>query len=184
MSETAVAPAPTGVQAHEPPKEKQPTFGEKFNKEFSKLRAIETGQPPPAEPKPETPSAPEPVADSKPAEVPAPPTEAKPPASPLDAVLAEPKAEPKAEPDTDVLQGFDEAKPDWKRARETMKTQSARIKELEEASKKPVSIDTSEVDAVRKERDQLREKITEQETKLKAINAEYSDEYQNLLKDR
>jgi hypothetical protein len=108
------------------------------------------------------------------------------PKSPLDVVTADKKPEVKVE-EPDVLEGFDEKNPDWKRAREVMKTQSREKRELEktiaELKKTPKS-DPEEVARLAKERDDLKQSLAEREEMISAIDVRLSAEYQSTLKSR
>jgi formate dehydrogenase maturation protein FdhE len=105
------------------------------------------------------------------------------PTSPLQAVTRESK--PKEDYDVKrELEELDKVKnptPDhWARARKARSFLAEEVETLKAAPKvEPVSLDP-----IIKERDELKSKVTDQEQRLKAINAEYSDEFQTLLKDK
>lgn len=166
-------------------------FGDKFRAEFAKLESQNREQPikpvepaaEPVEPPKEEPKVAEPPKEP-PKEAPptAPPADVK-PESPLDAVVAKGKEPEKPAEEPDVLKEFDEAKPDWKRARGVMKDQSTKIKELEFKLTAPKAA-PDEVAALTKKTEELQAELTERENRIKAINAEYSTEYQTMIQDR
>jgi hypothetical protein len=190
MSEV-IAPAPPGAQStFEKPLGPTPAktrVGDKYRETFEKLTKPQ--EPPPTEPKKEEPST---VPTKEEAKVETKSTESveKPPekpSSPLEAVLSKaPKETPPVE-EPDVLKEFDEVNPDWKRARGVMKNQSWEIKTLREkvqTLEKAPKAEPSVIEALTKERDDYRIRFEQQEDKLKAINYQYSDEYQGLIKER
>lgn len=175
-------PLKTGVG----PTSSRSKFGDKFREEFAKIEAQTKQQPKPVETPPEPPSK-EVTSPSKPEEPLSKPADAaQTPAlkveSPLDAVIAKGKPEEKPE-EPDVLKEFDETKPDWKRARGVMKEQSQKIKELESKISAPKA-SPDEVLALTKKTQELEAALAERNQAIKAINAEYSPEYQGLIKER
>lgn len=153
--------------------------GEKWKTEFDKLTKAEAG-------KPETPPVESPKDEPKAPVTPV-PTEAKPevkPTSPLDVVTAG-KKEVQEEPD--VLEGFDEKNPDWKRAREVMKTQRQEKKALEatiaELKKAPKS-DPEEIIRLTKEKDELKQSLAEREELIQSVDVRLSKDYRDALQKR
>lgn len=190
MAETITAPVPTGVQStFDKPLGPQPSKSEhaqKFRKALAELThedvkpKAETVEPPKEEPAKSEPPKELPKSDESVA------TDKK-PESPLDAVLskAAPKEEKVEEPD--VLKEFDEKTANWQRAREVMKNQSGELKSLKEKMKALETAPKAEpsvIEALTKERDEILGKYQQQEERLKAINAEYSEEFQGLLAQR
>jgi hypothetical protein len=109
------------------------------------------------------------------------------PKSPLDVVTADKKPEVKVDEPEDVLKDFDEKTPDWKRAREVMKTQSREKRELEKTIaelKKTPKTDPEEITRLAKERDDLKQSLSEREEMISAIDVRLSAEYQSTLKSR
>lgn len=193
MPEVADPPTETKPEYVPPqvPEAKKPlkvSYGEKWKAEFAKLQAAEretkeadipmpppeTTEVPKEEPKPEVK---EPEPELKPA--------AEKPASPLDVITAEKKPEIQEEPD--VLKEFDEKEANWKRAREVMRQQAQAKKDLEaEIAKLKETPKSSpeEILALAKERDELKSKYQIQEERLKAVNYQYSETFQNMVADR
>lgn len=188
MPEVETAPTEkTGVG----PTSAKSTFGDKYRAEFAKIEAQTRGEEAPKEepkqPEPEVKPEPEtkPEVKSEPETKPEIKPEPEAPAkieSPLDAVIAKGKPEEKAE-EPEILKEFDEAKPDWKRARGVMKEQSQKIKELESKLSAPKT-SPDEVTLLTKKTEELEAALAERNQAIKAINAEYSPEYQGLLKER
>src|SRR4029077_8946986 len=80
-----------------------------------------------------------------------------------------------------------EMKENWEKARAGISKREATINELQSKLKtleKAPKAEPSVVESLTKERDDLLTRFQQQEEKLKAINYQYSDEYQGLLKDR
>lgn len=168
-----------------------PTFGNKFREALSKLTVPEEGKPPAAEPqKPPSAEPPPPLEETTkppgettaPEKVEKPEIEAPPakPSSALEAALGEEKApEPK-----DELAEFEKIETpkgsDWEKARAVMKRQSEELKTLKSA---PPKVDVN-VEAITKENEELKGRVEKLNTNLKAINAEYSEDYQKLQTDR
>jgi chromosome segregation ATPase len=199
MAEDTVAPAPPGTQStfDKPlglgpvgPTPAQTKVGDKYRQEFERLTKPQS-QTAVEEPPKEEPKVAEPVQEaSKEAPAEAPAADVKPPdkpSSPLEAVLSKAPKEEKPAEEPDVLKEFDEKTANWQKAREVMKTQSGELKTLREKVKALETAPRAEpsvVEALTKERDEIRSKYDQQEQKLKAINAEYSDEYQGLISQR
>lgn len=168
-----------------PPKTdvKPPTAGDKFKAEFAKLEPESaTGEP--AKPVIEEPK--------KPAEAKEPDktVATEKPSSPLEAALGKDKPT-KVEESADDLKEFDKVtspnSENWKRLREAANRRQTRIIELDTeitSLKSAPKVDTKEVDALRQERDELNERVGKLNQNLKAINAEYSEDYQKLTKER
>ncbi len=157
-------------------------FGKKFRDQMAKVEAASPPTDPPPEP---TPPAPKPVPTPEtptepvtPAETPQ--AEVK-PESPLDVVIEKTPKEPKPEA-TDVLADLEKIEvpksEHWKRARETMRQQADEIKTLK-TSPKPTAPSVDETTTKRIE--ELQAALEDREQRIKAINAEYSPEYQKLV---
>lgn len=174
----------------EPPKADEPTVkaivksaGDKFREAFEKLEPstfppdagkVETEQQVSPAPKEEPSKSPDADSHAQPS--------ASPPSSALEAAIGETKeVTPPSEPDE-----FDKVeKPtqdNWHQARTRIKELNAKVKELTSAP--PPKTDNSAIEALTQERDGYKQRLADQETRLKAINAEYSDEYQGLQKER
>jgi hypothetical protein len=191
MSEV-IAPAPPGVQStFDKPLGPQPAktrVGDKFREEFAKLTKPE-GEKETTKPTTSDATKPVEVVEPKKDEIDK-KDDIKPPdkpSSPLEAVLAKtPKEQEKVE-EPDVLKEFDEKTANWQRAREVMKTQSGELKTLREkvqTFEKAPKAEPSVIESLTKERDDIQSRFQQQEEKLKAINYQYSDEYQGLIKER
>jgi len=110
------------------------------------------------------------------------------PSSALEAALGEPKVPEIAKPDLAALDKLEAdldkietpKSEDWKRAREARKLLRD---ELTKAQSAPPKVDAN-LEVLTKENVELKERLQKQETNLKAINAEYSEDFQNLLADR
>jgi Spy/CpxP family protein refolding chaperone len=183
---------PEGTAVAEPPVETKPQvapvapekWGNKFRDEFAKLKTAESQVEAPVEPeKKEAPIEPQKEAPKEATPATPPQADVK-PTSPLEAVLAEEKPTTTEPSKEDPLAQFEKVeKPssdNWKAARETMKRQSEELKTLKSAPKP----DTAAIEALTKERDDFKARVEAQEQNLKAVNAEYSDEYQSLVRDR
>lgn len=198
MADPVVAPLPEGKQTPseyippqgEPKKEEQKPLtvkaGDKYREAFAKLEKVVPKEPAtPEATKTEQLVKPEESTGDKQEEVkteaPTPEGPVEKPESPLDVVSKEKKAA--AEETPDVLKDFDEVNPDWKKARGVMRDQSTRLKELE-SKLKELETQPKADPAVVQERDSLKTKLAEQEEKIKAMNAEYSDEYKGLVQKR
>jgi hypothetical protein len=203
MPDTIIAPAPPGVQStFDKPLGPQPSKSSRagiWKKTFDQL-THEDVTPQGQETPPEKPStvAPAPAKQSNStdtvetkkseqvSETKEDKSEFK-PSSPLEAVLAKTPKEEKPAEEPDVLKEFDEKTANWQRAREVMKTQSGRVKELEaelQKAKTAPRAEPSVIEALTRERDEYKSKFDGQEEKLKAINYQYSDEFQGLIKER
>lgn len=190
--ETKETPEYVPPQASESPKPKV-NRGDVFRENLVKAQKAEREEseiptPPEAPSKPDEPPTKEPEPPSKPEETPSKPEDAvKTPTSPLDVVTAEKKPEPKPEEPEDVLKDFDEKNPDWKRAREVMKTQSREKRELEktiaELKKTPKS-DPEEIARLTKEREDLKQSLAEREELISSIDVRLSKDYQDTVKSR
>lgn len=205
MAVDTAAPAPPGVQTtfDKPlgPTPVKTNVGEKFREAFDKLTKP-TEEPKHEESPPtsvETPKEEVPKEEAKAEEKPVvgkdsvveKPTEthAGKPESPLDALLEPKEVKPEEKPDE--LKKFEEVQSptpvDWKEARGVMRNQKAQIDEL---SGKLKSLETapkaepSVVEELTKQRDEFKTKYQQQEEKLKAINYQYSDKFQNMVADR
>lgn len=172
MPEVLAPPAPIPAA----PKNLETKVGDKFGDILERVQKGVAEAPPKEEPKQV-----EPV--KEPAKETAPPEDKKEPEKPsaLEAALGEPKPD-EAKPDE--LEEFDKIETPksehWKRAREVMKRQKDEISKLQST---PPTTDAS-VEAITKERDELRSRVEKLNTNLKAINAEYSEDFQALLSDR
>lgn len=163
--------------------------GNKFREALAKFKVeekppvAETPPPPVEPPPPDKPPVETPPTDKK-EEEPKPAAETPPPETPKSALEAAIGKDAEPEPPKDDLSEFEKIespdKENWKRARETMKRQSEEIKNLKTA---PKVVDTN-VETIQKERDELKERVEKLNTNLKAINAEYSEEYQGLVASR
>src|SRR5262249_37334798 len=126
----------------------------------------------------------EPVEEPKKEEALVPPEK---PTSPLDALTREEKKEIVSDP----FDEFDKIKKptsdNWKSARDAMRTQKTRIETLESelaTAKTHPSVAPEEFTNLRDENTRYKEIIARQENSLKAFNAEASEEFQALLRDR
>jgi chromosome segregation ATPase len=194
MATEVIAPAPPGVQStFDKPLGPQPAktrVGDKFREEFAKLTKPQQTEESKDEPTTEKTSdeipKQEPVQERSPETVDKPVPKA---ASPLDAILetaitGKDVKEEKSSEESDVLKEFDEKTANWQRAREVMKTQSGELKTLREkvqTLEKTPKAEPSVIESLTKERDDLLTRFQQQEERLKAINAEYSEPFQNLL---
>jgi hypothetical protein len=173
-----------------------PTIGEKFRTEFQKLqKAPEPEKQEPdktVEPNKQEPARVEPVKPEKPAKVePEKPEKVEKPKSPLEAAI-EPKVPHGTEDDwekEEVLKEFSAEKPDWRNARRVMGTQSKTVKQQKAEIEKlttqlTTTVNPVEIENLKKEREELSQKLAEREEAIKAINAEYSDDYRALMKER
>ena len=178
-------PTDKTVETQKPPTVKRtppetPKFGDKFRDAFEKLEKPKTDTPAPPVPdapetKPETP-----VETPKP--TPEPPPPASKPSSALDAAIGETKPAPPEETLPEKLEGAsDKVNENWKRARGKIETLEAELKTLKSA---PAPQQENGYTALKEKYDNLEARYNDQETRLKSINAEYSDEYRALLSDR
>ena len=170
---------------------KEPTAGDKYREAFAKLeKPNSTDSPvhPVTEPdsKSESPVKPDASVD-----VPTTPTQkseehppASKPSSPLEAAIGEVKPEPpKEEALPEKLEGAtDKVNENWKRARGTIESLKAEVAKLK--STPPPKVEDNGYAALQKEHEALQARYNDQETRLKAINAEYSDEYRQLVSER
>lgn len=171
MSETEVI--------EQPKTEKLPAgktvVGEKFRTEFAKLQSTVKTDPEPVKE--------EEKVEEKPAVKP----------SPLDVASGTAKTEKKEEgvewEKEEVLKEFDPQKANWQKARQTMGTQAVSIrklqKDIEEAKKSGASTEyvttlTQELTGVKTSLAEKEAKLAERDEAIKAINAEYSEEYKGL----
>ncbi len=155
-------------------------FGDKFRAEMAKVSVAA----PPTEPTKQDETAttaevqPDKTPETKPEKEPV--VEGK-PESPLDVVVATEKKEEKPEA-TDVLADLEKIEvpksEHWKRARETMRSQAEELKTLKTAPK-PQAPAVDETTTKRIE--ELQAEIADRDNRIKAINAEYSPEYQKLV---
>lgn len=195
MAETIIAPAPPGVQStFDKPLGPQSNKGEhasKFRKAFAELTKEDVT--PKEEPKvveapKEEPKKAEPPKEQPKETPPAAPPSDKKPESPLEAVLAKPTAkEPEKVEEPDVLKEFDEKTANWQRAREVMKTQSDKLKTLQEKVKSLETAPKAEpsvIETLTKERDTAIQRLKDQDERIKGLNYIYSDEYQQLVSAR
>ncbi len=162
-------------------------FGDKWREAMEK--SPKTPIEPPPEPTPPASKTPDEPAKSD-AEPPVEPPKtektveevATKPESPLDVVVAtEEKKEPRPEA-TDVLADLEKIEvpksEHWKRARETMRAQADELKALKTAPKTQAPV----VDEISTKRiEELQAEIADRDLRIKAINAEYSPEYQKLV---
>jgi chromosome segregation ATPase len=197
MAETTIAPAPPGVQStFDKPLGPQPAkrdHADKYRKAFAELTAEDVkpkGQELAPNPTPPVTEETAPAATTKEPEK-EPVVEGKKPESPLDAVLAKTPKDAQSVEEPDALKEFESVEkptPDnWSKARGVMKNLSTELKTLREkvqTLEKTPKAEPSVVEALTKERDELLSKFQGQEEKLKAINYQYSDEFQGLLKEK
>ena len=151
-------------------------FGDKFREQMAKVEAAA----PPTEPPPEpTPPAPKPdLPPPSEEKTPEPVAEVK-PESPLDVVAAEKKEAPPPEDVLSDLEKIEVPKSEhWKRARETMRQQAEELKTLKSA---PKTHEPAKDEATAKRIEELQAEIADRDQRIKAINAEYSPEYQKLV---
>jgi uncharacterized membrane-anchored protein YhcB (DUF1043 family) len=190
MPEIAESP-PAPVSTPEPPKKvilppdaASINIGQKFRQELAKLQST-TPEPakesPKVSPQPEVSPHGEKEEKSESQEAKVEPVTK--PSSPLEAAIGKDKVEPVK----DELSEFDKVdKPTsdhWSRARATMKKQNEELASLRSQPKgDPHLADT--ITTITKERDDLQSRFNEQENRLKSINAEYSEDYQNLIRNR
>lgn len=151
--------------------------GDKFREAFAKI------DPPPEDPKQQTPVPTEapssPAADAAPHAQPA----AASPSSALEAAIGPTKDETNPELDeTEFDKVETPTKDNWHQARTRIKELNTKVKEL--SAQPQTTPDTSALEAITEERDGLKQRLADQENRLKSINAEYSEEYQSLQKDR
>lgn len=180
MPEVLEAPPKPAVEYIPPiPENKEPLkvkAGDKYRETFEKLTKAEL----PEAPKPEE----KPKEEPKP-ELPAPQPEAK-PTSPLDVVTADKKDAPKVEVE-DEYDGLDEKNPDWKKARQLIKTRKQEVKTLTSTIadlKKAPKADPEQIAKLSKERDDLRQSLSEREELIKSVDVRLSDDYRTLAKKR
>lgn len=158
--------------------------GDKFRAEFEKLThpkseeaGVEVTKPDQGRVQPEK-------VDAAPAPEVKPETPTDKPTSPLDVVTADKKPEVK---EPDVLDEFNDKNPDWKRAREVIKTQRQEKKALETAIaelKKAPKADPEQITKLSQERDTLKQSLTEREDLIKSVDIKLSDEYRGIAKKR
>lgn len=106
------------------------------------------------------------------------------PKSALDTVLGD-KVEP-TPVEQDILAEFDAKNPDWKKAREVMKTQSEELKRYRSESAKSATVDPAikgQLEAVQKERDAIREERDKLKDAVVALNVDYDPEVQAKFVD-
>ncbi len=155
-------------------------FGDKFRAEMAKVDAAVKPPEPPPEPTHETTTTTE-VEPDKSTETKEPVAEGK-PESPLDVVIEKAPKEEKPTEATDVLADLEKIEvpksEHWKRARETMRSQAEELKALRTAPK-PQAPAVDETTTKRIE--ELQAEIADRDNRIKAINAEYSPEYQKLV---
>ncbi len=159
-------------------------FGDKFRAEMAKVEAAAKPTEPPPEPKPPTSTTEEkPTVSEETVET----KEVKPdvtkPESPLDVVVAAEKKEEK--PEIDVEANIEDLKKiavpkseHWAKARDTMDALRLELKAVKTAPK-PTTPVVDEVSTKRIE--ELQAEIADRDNRIKAINAEYSPEYQKLV---
>ncbi len=158
-------------------------FGDKFRAEMAKVDASIKPTEPPPEPTPpeEKPAVTTEVVETK--EVKPDVEQASKPESPLDVVIEKASKEEKPTEATDVLADLEKIEvpksEHWKRARETMRQQAEELKTLKSAPKPTTP--APEVELTNKRIEELQAEITDRDNRIKAINAEYSPEYQKLV---
>jgi len=165
------------------PKTIDPKWGDKFEKALSSLTVAEPDADRDTK-KSEVTPPPEPKKEEK-VETPL-PTEK--PSSALEAALGEDSKPAETKPDLAALDKLEAEldqvttpkSEDWKRAREA---RNLLRDELTKAQSAPKPVDTN-VDALTKELEDYKQRVANQEKSLKALNAEYSEEFQGLLSDR
>lgn len=181
--EAPPAAGPTYVPPQVPEPAKEPLkvkAGDKYRAELDKLThpKSETAV---AEPPKEEPKQAEPPKEP-PKEAPVAPTEK--PTSPLDVVTADRKTDVK---EPDVLEEFEDKNPDWKRARQVMKTQRDEKKALETAIaelKKTPKADPEQITKLSQERDALKQSLAEREELIKSVDVRLSEDYRVLAKKK
>ncbi len=168
-------------------------FGDKFRAEMAKVDAsIKPTEPPPEPTRPtstpeEKPAVTTEVVETK--EVKPDVEQASKPESPLDVVIEKAPKEEKPAEATDVLADADAAISDlskiavpksehWAKARDTM--DKLRL-ELKAAKAAPKTQEPVRDDATAKRIEELQAEIADRDNRIKAINAEYSPEYQKLV---
>lgn len=178
---SAVAEPPPKPAETKPPAFKPPTAGEKFREAFSKLESSSESPPPKVEPAPKEGK----ISGEEDSTIqpPTPPAPTK-PSSALEAAIGTEKIETEGKPTADDSE-FDKVetptKDNWHQARTRIKELNKQVETLSAQGPKQ---DTAALEAVAAERDEYKQRLADQETRLKAINAEYSDEFQGLKKER
>jgi len=186
--EPVVKEAPEYVPPQVPPTKEKVNRGDIFRKNLVVEKQKERGETETPVPTPtvETPKAPEPEVKPEVKDEPKPEVKTETPKSPLDVVTADQKEAPKEEED-DVLKGFDENKPDWKKAREVMKTQSREKRELAktiaELKQTPKS-DPEEIARLKQQVETQQQALAEREELIKSVDVRLSEDYRTLAKKR
>lgn len=189
-------PDPTRPPQVPKPQSIDPARGNKYREALAARQKSAPGPNPTAESPPAEPPGPVPAEGKSPppetapakepeAQTPAPEKPSAKPSSALDVALGETQstAAP-AEPLKDELSEFEKIEApkgdDWKRARELIKRQRDEISSIRNA---PPKVDEN-FEAIRKENENLKGRLENLNTNLKAINAEYSEEFQSLVANR
>lgn len=103
------------------------------------------------------------------------------PSSALEAAIGPEEVQPPKE-ELDFEKVEKPTQDNWHQARTRIKELNKEVEKLKSAP--PTQPDNSAIEALAQERDEYKQRLADQESRLKAINAEYSEEYQGLQKDR